>query len=97
MVHADHTRSRGPSPGHPAACCKTKEVINYYLCEEEDEPIAQDLDEYEAKESSRLEFIDLATAINKNRNVQESSHNEMMFSGIVTNRRMSENHEICLF
>ena len=52
----------------------------YYLCEAEDEPIAQDLDEYEAKESYGLEFVDPATAINKNRNVQENPHNKRLIT-----------------
>ena len=51
----------------------------YYLCEAENVPIAQDLDEYEAKESYRLEFVAPATAIKKNRNVLESPYNKMMF------------------
>ena len=51
----------------------------YYLCEAEKEPISQDLDEYEAKESYRLEYIDAATAIRKNRNVKDSPYNNMMF------------------
>ena len=51
----------------------------YYLCEAENEPISQELDEYEAKESYRLEYIDAATAIRKNRNVSESPYNSMMF------------------
>ena len=51
----------------------------YYLCEAENEPISQELDEYEAKESYRLEYIDAATAIGKNRNVKDSPYNNMMF------------------
>ena len=51
----------------------------YYLCEAEKEPIPQKLDDYEAKESYRLEYIDAATAIRKNRNVSESPYNSMMF------------------
>ena len=51
----------------------------YYLCEAENEPISQELDEYEAKESYRLEYIDAATAIRKNRNVKDSPYNNMMF------------------
>ncbi len=51
----------------------------YYLCKAEDEPVAQDLDEYEAKESYRLEFVNPETAIKKNRNVQESPYNKLMF------------------
>ena len=51
----------------------------YYLCEVEKEPIPQKLDDYEATESYRLEYIDAATAIRKNRNVSESPYNSMMF------------------
>lgn len=51
----------------------------YYLCEAEKEPVSQDLDEYEAKESYRLEFVKPETAIRKNRCVQESPYNKAMF------------------
>ena len=51
----------------------------YYLCEAEDEPVSQDLDAYEAKESYRLEYIDPVTAIKKNRSVGESPYNKAMF------------------
>lgn len=51
----------------------------YYLCEAEDEPVPQDLDEYEAKESYRPEFVDPGTAIRKNRSVKESPYNRIMF------------------
>lgn len=51
----------------------------YYLCAAEDEPVSQDLDEYEAKESYRLEFVKPETAIRKNRCVQESPYNKAMF------------------
>ena len=51
----------------------------YYLCEAEEEPVSQDLDEYEAKESYRLEYVDAATAIRKNRNVKDSPYNNLMF------------------
>ena len=51
----------------------------YYLCEAEEEPVSQDLDEYEAKESYRLEFVKPETAIRKNRSVQESPYNKAMF------------------
>ena len=51
----------------------------YYLCAAEDEPVSQELDNYEAKESYRLEFIDPATAIEKNRSVRKSPYNRMMF------------------
>ncbi len=51
----------------------------YYLCEAADDPIDQDLDEYEAKECYKLEFADPAAAIRKNRSVQESPYNRMGF------------------
>ena len=51
----------------------------YYLCDAEAEPVSQDLDEYEAVESYRLEYTDPATAILKNRNVKDSPYNRMMF------------------
>ena len=51
----------------------------YYLCEAEKDPIPQELDAYEAKESYRLEFIFPGTAIAKNRSVRNSPYNRMMF------------------
>ena len=51
----------------------------YYLCEVKDEPVAQDLDDYEAKESYRLEYVDPAVAIGKNRSVGETPYNRAMF------------------
>ena len=51
----------------------------YFLCEAMDNTVSQDLDEYEAKESYRLEYIDPETAIRKNREVQNSPYNTMMF------------------
>ena len=51
----------------------------YYLCRAEDDPVPQNLDSYEAKESYRLEFVDPATAIAKNRSVGESPYNRLMF------------------
>ena len=51
----------------------------YYLCEVKDEPVAQDLDDYEAKESYRLEYVDPAAAIGKNRSVGEMPYNRAMF------------------
>ena len=51
----------------------------YYLCDAEDDPIPQDLNEYEANESYRLEFIDPETAIRKNRSVKNSPYNGLMF------------------
>ena len=51
----------------------------YYLCEAENETVPQHLDEYEAKEAYRLEYTDPATAIRKNRHVQDSPYNPIMF------------------
>ena len=51
----------------------------YYLCEAGETPVSQDLDEYEAKESYRLEYVDPETAIRKNRNVKDSPYNGLMF------------------
>ncbi len=51
----------------------------YYLCEAEDDPVSQDLDEYEAMESYRLEYVFPAAAIMKNRHVADSPYNPMMF------------------
>ena len=51
----------------------------YYLCEAEKDMVPQDLDEYEAKETYTLEFVDPETAIRKNRNVAQSPYNQMMF------------------
>ena len=50
----------------------------YYLCEAKDEPVSQELDEYEAKESYRLEFMDPAAAAQKNRSVRESPYSRLM-------------------
>lgn len=50
----------------------------YYLCEAEDELRSQQLDEYEAQESYRLEFVEPVSVINKNRNVTESLHQMML-------------------
>ena len=51
----------------------------YYLCEARETPVSQDLDEYEAKESYRLEYVDPETAIRKNRGVKDSPYNGLMF------------------
>ena len=51
----------------------------YYLCEAEEETVAQDLDAYEAEEQFRLEYVDPAAAIEKNRHAAESPYNRMMF------------------
>lgn len=51
----------------------------YYLCEAADETVSQELDDYEAKETYTLEFVEPAVAIMKNRNVVQSQYNRMMF------------------
>ena len=51
----------------------------YYLCDTEDETVSQCLDHYEASENYALEFVAPALAIQKNRNVQDSPYNPMMF------------------
>ena len=51
----------------------------YYLCETMDELLSQQLDDYEEKESFRLEYVDPHIAIRKNRNVKNSPYNQLMF------------------
>ena len=51
----------------------------YYICEARDEAVSQDLDSYEAGEGYTLEFVDPGDAIRKNRSVQQSPYNRMMF------------------
>ncbi len=51
----------------------------YYLCDASDGLAPQDLDDYEAEESYRLEFVDPAEAIRTNRAVKESPYNPVMF------------------
>lgn len=51
----------------------------YFLCDVESETVFQCLDAYEAAENYALEFIDPVLAIQKNRNVQGSPYNPMMF------------------
>ena len=51
----------------------------YYLCEALDEPVSQDLDEYEAGEAYTPEFTDPQTAIRKNREVTGSPYPQAMF------------------
>lgn len=51
----------------------------YYLCEAENEIVAQCLDNYEAKENYVLEFVDPQIVIAKNRNVISSPYRPMMF------------------
>ena len=51
----------------------------YYLCEVREERVQQNLDDYEAEETFRLEYVDPVTAIRTNRSVQSSPYNGMMF------------------
>ena len=50
----------------------------YYLCEAEDDLVSQSLDDYEAREGCRLEYVDSASAIRKNRSVANSPYNRLM-------------------
>ena len=50
----------------------------YYLCEAEDDLVSQSLDDYEAREGYRLEYVDCAYAIQKNRSVANSPYNRLM-------------------
>ena len=51
----------------------------YYLCKARDQRTSQQLDDYEAQESYRLEYVEPLAAIRKNGNVQNSPYNPMMF------------------
>lgn len=51
----------------------------YYLCDAENETVSQCLDGYEDAENYALEFVEPILAIHKNRNVQDSPYNPMMF------------------
>lgn len=51
----------------------------YYLCEAKNQLTSQQLDDYEAQESYRLEYVEPLVAINKNRGVKNSPYNQMMF------------------
>ena len=51
----------------------------YYLCRVMDIVMPQRLDDYEAQESYRLEYVKPFAAINKNRNVKNSPYNRLMF------------------
>ena len=51
----------------------------YYLCKTADEAVSQELDDYEAKETYTLEYVDPEVAIRKNRHVVQSPYNQMMF------------------
>ena len=51
----------------------------YYLCEAEAVTVPQELDDYEAREAYTLEFVDPATAIEKNRHVGDSPYSPLVF------------------
>ena len=51
----------------------------YYLCQAEETAVSQTLDDYEANEGYHLEYVDAKTAITKNRYVQNSPYDHMMF------------------
>ena len=51
----------------------------YYLCDALDDTVSQELDNYEAKENYRLEFVDPQSAIRKNRSAANTPYNRMMF------------------
>ena len=51
----------------------------YYLCRVKDVMVPQQLDDYEAQESYRLEYVEPLVAMNKNYNVMNSPYNQMMF------------------
>ena len=51
----------------------------YYLCKAMEQLISQQLDDYEARESYRLEFVEPLVAISKNCNVKNSPYNQLMF------------------
>lgn len=51
----------------------------YYLCKAADVAVSQELDDYEAKETYTLEYVEPDAAIWKNRHVTQSPYNQMMF------------------
>ncbi len=51
----------------------------YYLCKVMDIVKPQRLDEYEAQESYRLEYVEPLAAITKNYHVKDSPYNKLMF------------------
>ncbi len=51
----------------------------YFLCDADDETVSQCLDAYEADEHYALELVDPGVAVEKNRNVQGSPYNSVMF------------------
>ena len=51
----------------------------YYLCDALEDPVSQDLDDYESREDYVPELADPQTVIRKNRNVTQIPYNRMMF------------------
>ena len=51
----------------------------YYFCDVEKERFSQNLDQYEAAENFQLEYVDPEFAINKNRAVNNSPYDQVMF------------------
>ena len=51
----------------------------YYLCEAMDQLTYQQLDDYEAQESYRLEYVEPLVAMSKNNNLKNSPYNQLMF------------------
>lgn len=51
----------------------------YYLCRVKDAVVPQHLDDYEAQESYRLEYVEPLAAINRNYAVKNSPYNPLMF------------------
>ena len=51
----------------------------YYLCRAKDVMVPQQLDDYEAQESYRLEYVEPLAAIKKNYSVKNSPYNRLMF------------------
>ena len=51
----------------------------YYLCETADEIGLQELDDYEAKESFTLEYVEPDVAIRKNRHAVQNPYDPVMF------------------
>ena len=51
----------------------------YFLCRAEDVMVPQQLDDYEAQESFRLEYVEPLVAMKKNRAVTNSPYNRLMF------------------
>ncbi len=51
----------------------------YYLCDVQDERVAQSLENYESGEKYTLEFVESSVVIAKNRNVTNSPYSTVMF------------------